>query len=196
VSKPARRRDPSLPETVTVRLFKATWGAPAGECVTEWFVTSLMDSKRFTKRKLAMLNHERWRIETSYEEFKQTFHADVLRSKTPDNIYKEMHAHVLAYQLVRRLMAAVAARHGRKPTELSFVNAARWTASFSRAMSSARARDLPLLYERLLGAIASSEVDVRPGRVEPRAVTREWKHYPHLRESRAAWREKRLGKAG
>jgi hypothetical protein len=196
VSKPARKKDPSLPDTVTVRLFKATWGVPTGERVTEWFVTSLMDSKRFTKRKLAMLYHERWRIETSYEEFKQTFHADVLRSKTVDNIYKEMHAHVLAYQLVRRLMAAAAARHGKKPTELSFLNAARWTLSFSKIMTTARTKDMPLLYERLLAAIAASEMDVRPGRTEPRAVTREWKHYPHLREPRSAWRSKRLGKAG
>ena len=196
VSKPARRRDASLPATIKVRLFKATWRSPTGDGVTEWFVTSLVDSKRFTKRKLAMLYHERWRIETSYEEFKQTFHADVLRSKTVDNVYKEMHAHVLAYQLVRKLMAAAAAKHGKRPAALSFLGAVRWTASFSHAMSSAKTQDLALLYERLLRAIAASEVDVRPGRTEPRAVTREWKHYPHLREPRTAWRRKRLGKAG
>ena len=63
-------------------------------------------------------------------------------------------------------------------------------------MSSARTQDLPLLHETLLSAIAASEVDVRPGRMEPRALTREWKHYPHLRESRSAWRDARLGKAG
>ena len=196
VSKPARRRDASLPDTVTVRLFKATWRSPTGERVTEWFVTSLTDAKRFTKRKLAMLYHERWRIETSYLEFKQTFHADVLRSKTVDNVYKEMAAHVLAYQLVRRLMAAAAAKHGKKPTQVSFLNAARWTLGFSKIMSTARTEDMPLLYERLLAAIAASAVDVRPGRVEPRALTREWKHYPHLRQSRPAWRRKRLGRAG
>jgi hypothetical protein len=196
MSKSAREKDPSLPDTVTVRLFEATWLSPTGERVTEWFVTSLMDSKKFTKRKLAILYHERWRIETSYEEFKQTFHADVLRSKTVDNIYKEMAAHVLAYQLVRRLMVAAAVKHGKKPAALSFLGAARWTASFSRMMSSARPQDLPLLYERLLRAIAASEVDVRPGRIEPRAVARERKHYASLRQPRAAWREARLGKTG
>ena len=196
VSKPARKKDPSLPDTVTVRLFRATWRSPTGERVTEWFVTSLMDAKVYTKRKLAMLYHVRWQIETSYLEFKQTFHADVLRSKTVDNVYKEMAAHVLAYQLVRRLIAAAAAKHARKPTDISFLNAARWTASFSRLMGSARTEDLPILYERLLDAIAASEVEVRPGRIEPRAIAREHKHYPSLRQSRAAWREARLGKAG
>jgi len=143
-----------------------------------------------------MLYFGRWRIETSYEEFKQTFHSDVLRSKTVDNVYKEMAAHVLAYQLVRRLMVGAAAKHGKEPAGLSFLNAARWTLSFSKIMSTARTEDMPLLYERLLDAIAASEVDVRPGRTEPRAVARGCKHYASLRQSRAAWRRKRLRKAG
>lgn len=196
VSKTARKKDPELPETIRVRLFKAAWRTPTGEKVTEWFVTSLMDPKVYTKRKLAILYHERWRIETSYLEFKQTFHADVLRSKKVDNVYKEFAAHVLAYQLVRRLMVAAADKHGKKPTELSFLNAARWTMSFSREMASAPALALPVLYERLLDAIASSEVEVRPGRIEPRAIARETKHYPRLKVSRAEWRRERLGKAG
>ena len=196
VSRSARKRDAALPESVTARLFKATWRSPAGERITEWFVTSLLDAKTYTRRKLAKLYHERWRIETAYLEFKQTFHADCLRSKTVDNICKEMAAHVLAYQLARRLMAAAAARHGGNATELSFLNAARWTVSFSRLMCSARTEHLPVFYERLLDAIAACEVDVRPGRLEPRAIARERKHYPSLRESRAAWRRKRLRKAG
>ena len=143
-----------------------------------------------------MLYHERWRIETSYEEFKQAFHEDVLRSKTVDNVYKEMAAHVLAYTLVRRLMVGAAVKHGKKPTEISFLNAARWTMSFSKIMSAARTQDLPLLYERLLVAIAASAVDVRPGRIEPRAIARENKHYPTLRQPRPDWRRERLRKAG
>ena len=106
-----------------------------------------------------------------------------------------MAAHVLAYQLVRRLIAAAANKHGKKPTELSFVNAARWVLSFSHRMTAAPTWALPIYFERLLDSIAASEIDVRPGRVEPRAVTRERKHYPHLRMPRQAWRERRLGRA-
>jgi hypothetical protein len=110
MNKPARRQDPTLPETVRVRVFRATWTTPAGKVLSEWFVTSLLDAKRFKRRTLAKLYHERWRIETSYLEFKQTFHADVLRSKTVANVEKEFAAHVLAYQLVRGLIVAAAAR--------------------------------------------------------------------------------------
>ena len=144
---------------------------------------------------LAALYHARWRVETSYAEFRQTFHTDVLRSRTVGNIYKEFAAHVLAYQLVRRLMVEAARAHGKKPTDLSFVNATRWTLSFSRHMAASHAGALPQVYQRLLAAIAANEVDVRPGRLDPRAIARETKHYPHLRESRAAWRARVLGKA-
>ena len=98
-----------------------------------------------------------------------------------DNIYKEIAAHVLAYQVIRRLIVAAAQKHHKNPTKISFLNAARWVIHFSHRMAAAPARLLPRLYRALLDAIASCDVDVRPGRLEPRALTREWKHYPRLR---------------
>jgi hypothetical protein len=192
MSKPARQEDPTLPESVQVRLFKVHWRTPAGERLTEWFVTSLEDHRRYRRSVLARLYHQRWRVETSYLEFKEWFGADVLRSKAVDTIEKEFAAHVLAYQLVRLLMVAAARKHRKKPTELSLLNAARWTVHFSHRMAASPAWHLPTLYERLLDAIAANEIDVRPGRLEPRALMREWKHYPHLRISRTRWRQQRL----
>lgn len=192
MSKPARRIDPWLPDKVRMRIFKATWKTPSKEIVTEWFVTSLENPKRFPEKSLANLYHKRWQNETSYMEFKQHFHADVLRSKTVDNIYKEFAAHVLAYQLVHLLIYEAAQKHSKKATQISFLNAARWMMTFSHRMGAAPTWSLPLLYQRLLDAIASCEIDIRPGRMEPRAISREWKHYPHLRMSRTLWRVKRL----
>jgi len=192
LDKDARKLDPSLPESVTIRLFKATWTSPAGERVTEWFVTSLLDSQSFTKHALAKLYHERWRIETSYLEFKQVFHADVLRSKTVANVHKEFAAHVLAYQQVRLLICAAARKHHKQPNEISFLNAARWIISFSHRMADDVPARLPLLYQRLLDSIASTTVDIRPGRLEPRAIARERKHFPTLRITRTQWRDHRL----
>ena len=192
MSKPARQKDPALPESVVVRLFRARWKTPAGEHVSQWFVTSLEDAKAYPRAPLARLYHRRWQMETSYLEFKQTFHADVLRSKTVENIYKEFSAHVLAYQLVRLLMQAAATKHHKQPTEISFLQAARWVLCFSQRMAAAPAWGLPIMYERLLDAIASCEIDVRPGRLEPRAITREQKHYGRLKIPRAQWRQQRL----
>jgi hypothetical protein len=193
VSRPARKQDPWLPKTVRVRIFKATWGTPAGQRVSEWFVTSLMHPGRYPKRTLAKLYHERWQIEISYLEFKQTLHSDVLRSKTCDTIHKELAAHILAYQLVRLLICQAARKHRSKPTQISFLNATRCVVSFSSRMSVMRAWDLPIAYERLLDTIANCQIDVRPGRLEPRSRAREVKHYPRLRTTRKQWRRKRLG---
>ena len=192
----ARKADPTLPEKVRVRIFQGHWKTPAGEKVKEWFVTSLEDPKLYKKAALAKLYHERWQIETSYLEFKQLFHADILRSKTVPNLYKEFAAHVLAYQLVRLLVQLAAQKHHKKPTEISFLHAARWVMSFSHRMAALPARSLPFVYERLLDAIAGCEIDVRPGRLEPRAIARDRKRFPILRGSRTAWRQQRLRSAG
>jgi len=115
------------------------------------------------RRTLAKLYHERWRIETSYLEFKQTFHADVLRSKTVANVEKEFAAHVLAYQLVRGLIVAAAARHGRKPTEISLLDAARLVVRFSHHMAAAPAAALPIYTRAPAGCHRR-----QPGRRPPR----------------------------
>ena len=104
-------------------------------------------------------------------------------------------AHVLAYQLVRRLIVAAAQKHQVKPTEISLLSAARAVVRFSQHMAAAPAWALPTYYERLLDALAAGRIDVRPGRLEPRALTREWKNYPHLRMTRSAWRNQRLRRA-
>ena len=195
LSKDARKKDPTLPEKLCVRMFKAGWTTEAGEKLSGWFVTSLQDSRRYKKRTLAKLYHRRWQVETSFLEYKQIFHADVLRSKTVQNIEKEFAAHVLGYQLVRRLILAAAEKHHVPPLQISLVDAARWVVSFSAVMSVASTRRLPELFQRLLDAIASTRVDVRPGRMEPRWISRERKHFPRRRIPRTEWRQRRLGEA-
>lgn len=192
LQRSARRAHPELPPTVRVRIFQASWKVPDGRRLSEWFVTSLEDPRRFPKRTLGKLYHRRWRSETSFLEFKQMFHADVLRSQTVATIEKEFAAHVLAYQLVRLVMAAAARKHRRAPTELSTLNAARWILHLSPLMACAPPGRLFGLYERLLDVVAGSPIDIRPGRLEPRALTREWKHFPHLRTSRSLWRAQQL----
>lgn len=189
ISPDARKRDPTLPLTHRLRIFKASIKTPSGECVDEWFVTSLEDAKRFPPKKLAHLYHRRWQVETSFLEFKIWFHADVLRGKTVGNVVKEFTAHVLAYQLVRRLIVQAARKYHKRPTELSCLNAVRWILCFSGYMRYAPVSALPAIYDRMLAAIAFTEIDVRPGRIEPRAYTRELKHYFRLRIPRAQWRQ-------
>ena len=112
------------------------------------------------------------------------------RSKTVDGAYKEMAAKVMAFNLVRCVMLKAAPRRERRPDRLSFSNARRLVVAYSLRMSAAPIGLLQALYDEMLDAIARVEVPHRPGRVEPRAVRRERKHYERLKISRRAWRLK------
>lgn len=174
-----------------IRAFKAEWDAPNGRPLREWFFTSLKDT-RFGKEQLARLYHLRWRQETSYLEFKEWFHGDVLRSHTVENAKKEMAAHVLCYQLVRRLIEEAAARSNAKPTQISVLQATRWLLAISPRMSMAAPRDLAGIYRTLLDQISLCRIVSRPGRSEPRLVVHDRRKYPRLRCTRQQWRNRYL----
>jgi hypothetical protein len=187
-----RRADPSLPRTVRVRLIRAT-AAIRGRQTTIWLVTSLLDPERYPADEIARLYAARWRIETLIRELKVACGADVLRSKGPDGVRKELAARMLAMNMVRMLMIEAGLEHGVAPWRLSFSNAMRLVTATSLKMSTAPVWRLPVLYEEMLAGIAAERVPERPGRNEPRAVRRERKHYPRLSASREAWRHRHAG---
>lgn len=184
----------TIPPTLTLREVRLHLTAPGRRTQTVVVVTSLTDPAAWPREAIAELYGFRWNVETTYLEFKQTLGATVMRSKTIGNVTKELTAHVLAYQLVHRLMLEAGAKHHKKPHEISFLNAARWVEQFSQQMAVAPAWKLPILFERLLDCIATTEVDIRPGRLEPRAISREKHRYPWRTTSHQKWRAKQLAK--
>jgi hypothetical protein len=184
-----RRADPSLPEKVRVRMIRVT-ASVRGTKATIWLVTSLLDPETYPAEEIARLYAGRWNIETLFRELKLTMGADVLRSKKPDGVRKEFAARMCAMNLVRTLMIEAALEHGEDPASLSFSNAVRATVATSLKMSEAPVWRLRGLYDELLAEIAAERVPDRPGRNEPRALTRERKHYPRLKVKRSDWRRR------
>jgi hypothetical protein len=93
-------------------------------------VTSLLDPQEAPAPELAVLYHERWEIETAFDELKTHLRGArvVLRSKTPELVLQEAWGFLLAHYAVRDLMhqAALAATpRARDPDSLSFVHAVR-----------------------------------------------------------------------
>lgn len=113
--------------------------------------------------------------------------ADVLRSKTPAGVRKELSACVAALNVVRGIMLEAAGEHEVDPMSLSFAAAVRAILAFAPVLATAPAWKLPAIYGAMLREIAMSRVPQRPGRQEPRSVRREWKHYPKLKTTRAEW---------
>jgi hypothetical protein len=173
-----------------VRLAVATPGCRVKDLVV---VTTLRDHDTYTKDEILDLYHERWHAEIDLRSIKTQMKMEILRCKTPAMVRKEIGAHLLAYNLVRKVMAQAAAEHHRTPRQLSFAGAMQTLNEFRTSLLHASAAELPELIRRILVAIARHRVGNRPGRCEPRKIKRRPKGYSRLLVSRAAERAKLIG---
>jgi len=158
-------------------------------------VTSLLDARAYPPRELAGLYRQRWHCELDIRSIKQKLKMDVLRCKTPAMVRKEIFAHLLAYNLIRGVMAEAASRHGEEPRRLSFQGAQQVLEGFRGELARAGAGREAALRDELLLTIAGERVGDRPDRYEPRARKRREKMYPRLQVPRGEAR-RRLARAG
>jgi putative transposase len=172
----------ALPESLTlreVRVLVEQKGFRTREVIV---VTTLLDAEQYTAAELAQLYRRRWQAELNLRSLKIVLQMDHLRCKTPHRVRNEFFMHLVAYNLIRKVMAIAAAKAGVEP----------WTVSFKGALQTL-GRMLPLLETTilietwcasLLEAIATHVVGDRPDRFEPRLRKRRPKPYKHLREPR------------
>jgi len=90
-------------------------------------ITNILDEQLAPANELAALYHERWEIESVFDELKTHLHANstVLRSKTPELVQQELWGLLLAHFAIRQLMAQAAWNKGLDPDKLSFMHAVR-----------------------------------------------------------------------
>lgn len=148
-------------------------------------VTTLLDPAAARATDLADLYRARWHAELDLRSLKVTLGMDVLRCKTPAMVRKEVWAHLVAYNLIRAVMARAALEFGGPPRDLSFKGALQAVRAFAERLVDASGATAAELYEWLLIAIGSYQVGDRPDRVEPRKRKRRPKHYPLLMQPRA-----------
>ena len=89
--------------------------------------TTLLDPAAAPAAELAALYHERWEVETAYDEVKTHILGPgaILRSKTPELVRQEVHGLMLAHYAVRRLIHEAARKVDEDPDRLSFIHAVR-----------------------------------------------------------------------
>jgi len=149
--------------------------------------TTLLNANEFTKDELAKLFRARWHGELDLRSLKQTLQMDVLRCKTPELVRKELWTHILAYNLIRTIMAQASTKHGIEPRSISFKGAAQTLEAFQPVIALQGEDDAAFrraVYEQLLDAIASHRVADRPDRYEPRRRKRRPKPYDRLMKPR------------
>ena len=131
------------------------------------------------------LYERRWSGEVDIRAIKSTMQMDVLRCKSPAMVEKEIWAHLLAYNLLRTVMAVAAGANGLEPRQVSFKGAKQAVTAFAPKLEAASPAARPALIDALLVVIAYRRVGDRPGRWEPRATKRRPKHGARLTQPRA-----------
>jgi hypothetical protein len=143
-------------------------------------VTTLVNHRRVNKSDLSALHVRRWNIDLDLRNLKTATGMDVLRCQTPQMNDKQLWVHLLAYNVIRLLMARAARYTGVEPRSLSFKHTVQlWGQWTSRGLSATT--DDP----QLLTLIAQCKVGHRPGRIEARMRKRRPKPYPWLKVPRA-----------
>ena len=185
----------ALPESLTVRETRARVEQAGFRTRALVVVTTLLDAREFAADDLADLYRARWNAELDLRSLKRTLQMDVLRCKTPDLVRKEVWAHVLAYNLIRAVMAQAAATHGVAPRSVSFKGAVQTLLAFQPVLAALGEPDpgrCRQVYRRVLDAVAAHRAGDRPDRFEPRLRKRRPKHYAFLRQPRAEVKRRML----
>jgi Transposase DDE domain len=179
----------ALPGQLEVREVRVRVGQAGFRTRVLVAVTTLLDGAAFPGSDLAVLYRMRWLAELDLRALKQTLAMDVLRCQSPGLVRKEVWAHLLAYNLVRGLMAQAAREAKVLPVQLSFKGAVQAVNAFAAVWQAARPVDREEVCRRLRAAVAEHRVGDRPNRSEPRARKRRPKEYALLNHPRGKARK-------
>ena len=163
----------AAPATLTVRELAAR-----GKIL----VATLRCPRRYPKPAIAALYKRRWNVELDLRNIKTTLGMERLSCKSPAMVEKEIWVYLLAYNLIRLLMAQSALLADQVPRQLSFKHAVQlWLLWQYYRDRLGTASDLAAL----LALMAQPRVGLRPGRIEPRALKRRPRNFPLLMQPRA-----------
>ena len=186
-SRTARRKDPTLPETLVARAVSYRHPKSKGR---QWLLTSLLDTHRYPAADIVAVYHERWEIELGYGEIKTQLlqNEETIRSRTVDGVEQELWGILLAYNLIRLDMERIAAQAEVPPSRISFVAAMRFIRDEWAWCAVASPGSIPKKLQRMRDRVASFVLPPRRHRSYPRAVKVKMSNY-------AKKRGKRSGKA-
>ncbi len=178
----------TLPESLTIRECRVPIAQSGFRVKVVVIATTLLDHIAYPPSKLAELYRARWNAELDLRSLKRTMQMDVRRCKTPELVRKELWTHILAYNLIRTIIAQASHKYHLEPRSLSFKGALQTLEAFQPVIALQGEYDAAhrlSLYQILLDAIATHRVADRPDRYEPRAKKRHHRNFAYLRKPRA-----------
>ena len=172
-----------------MREFRCRIVRPGYRSRTIVVATTLLDDEQYSVADLSELYRLRWDVEINLRSLKTMMHMDVLRCLSPEMVRKEIWAHLLAYNLIRTVIAQAAAKHDKHPRQISFTRAMRTLEAFRPTLAHAQSGQLADIYEHMLQAIAPHQIANRPNRLEPRQRKRRPKPYTLMTKPRSLARK-------
>ena len=185
----------SYPKTLTMRQVTVDARDKNNRAKQFKVVTTMLDPS-IDGKQIGDLYERRWDGEVDIRSIKSTMQMDILRCKTPEMVHKEIWAHLLAYNLLRTVMAVAANENDTEPRKVSFKGAKQALTAFAPKIEAARPEERATLVDAMLTTIAYHRVGDRPGRWEPRARKRRPKpaarltkprHIAKLPDNRSKW---------
>lgn len=161
----------SMPDYLEVRETRVRVAQPGFRTREVIVVTTLLDPNQTTKENLADLFRSRWNQELDLRDIKVSMQMDHLRCQTPELVRKEIWTHILAYNLIRAVMAQAACRRDIQPRTISFKGTLQTLQAFQPLIGfcgPGGRLNREELFQQLLDAIAAHRVADRPDRYEPR----------------------------
>ena len=172
----SREEYASFPDFILVRHLKYQVEQLGFRTRKVTLATTLLDAEVYRAEELAALYYRRWNVELNIRSLKTQMQMDHLRCKSPQMVRKEIHCHMIGYNLVRTAMVASALQFNLCPLQLSFTGAMQAVEEFAasiRLTSSHREEQ----WDNLLSVISEIIVGQRPGRQEKRVLKRRPKAY-------------------
>jgi putative transposase len=153
----------AMPAQITIRELRIRVKDKTKRVRSLVIVTTLVDSKIYKTAELGGLFGQRWHAELDLRTLKSEMRMEMLRTKSPEMVRKEVAMHLLAYNLIRGIMAEAARAKEIKPRTISFTGSLHTVRAFEASHLYDPERieaDLPRLLELIgkkrVGA-ASSE---------------------------------------
>jgi len=116
-----------LPERLSLRqITLAAADSKGSRCRRITLITTLSDARTHPAAQLAQWYRRRWEIETNFRHLKSTLKLEFLRTKSVNNVRRELLLRMIAYNLVRVVMLKATARRQSDAGRISFADACRW----------------------------------------------------------------------
>ena len=167
---PPERRA-GFPDEITVRVITAKIREYPKEKILEWYL-------------------RRWEVEVSFRDMKTTLRYEFIRGRTPLIVKLEVGVLILAYNLMRYVIARGRARGQRRG--IASTAAAAMAFISTVPMLYAARRSLERAFSRLVAAVAADALSGRKRKNYVRAVKRRPKPYPLLTKPRSEYRQEEV----